>query len=265
MDDQICRKLDRDGYVLIEDVLLSDELKRVQETFYRVENETRAKWSDSLSGEVGFKPYGLGHDAHVVFPIIDYDDLFVDLLEYPLTIRIAQRVQGPDIMMVDNALHVKPAGTPAHTGWHRDTGTWKYDSSSWDENVMNSWEEIRGCDAPHFKIKVFFIIDDIGHKTAPFSVVPGSHKFPEAPEKGTCLDAMEDHVRITGPAGSAIIWNGCIWHTAMDNTDIRARRMLLYNYTHVGSGQREQYILRGEFRERMKRERSAFCRQILDI
>ena len=266
MISEISKQLDDDGYLLVEDVLIGDDLARVQETFCRVEQETQAEWSQSLSGDLGFKPYGLGQDAHVVFPIINHDDLFVDLLEHPLTTGITQRIQGPDIMMVDNALHVKPAGTPSHTRWHRDTGEWKYDNTGWDDTTLSCWEEIRACDAPHFKIKIFFIVDDIRQETAPFSVVPGSHRWPEAPEKrDEPLDAMPDHVRITGPAGSAIIWNGCIWHTAMDNTDTRARRMLLYNYTHFGSGQREQYILHGEFRERMRRERSQFCRQLLGI
>ena len=265
MHSEKCVQLDRDGYVLVENVLQGDDLAQLQETCYRIEQDTRADWSESISGDLGFKPYGLGHDAHVVFPIIDHDDLFVDLLEHPVTTGITQRIQGPDIMMVDNALHVKPAGTPAHTSWHRDNAMWQYDNSGWDEVTITRWEEIRACDVPHFKLKVFFLVDDIGYDTAPFSAVPGSHRFAEAPDKSGPLDAMPDHLRITGPAGSAIIWNGSLWHTAMDNTDTRARRMLLYNYTHFGSGQREQYILHGEFRERMRRERSPFCRQVLGI
>ena len=266
MTDEICRQLDEDGYVLVEDVLGGEQLKRAQERFHRVEQETREEWARIPSAERVFRPYGLGENAHVVFPIIDHDDLFVDLLEHPVTTGIAQRIQGPDLMMVDNALHSKPAGTPAHTGWHRDTGKWEHDCSGWDDAMLARWETIRACDVPHYKIKVFFIIEEIRNGTAPFSVVPGSHRWPEAPEEGNdALEEMPGHVRITGPAGAAIIWNGCIWHTAMDNTDTRARCMLLYNYTHFGDGQREQYILRGEFRDRMKRERSPFCRQLLGI
>jgi ectoine hydroxylase-related dioxygenase (phytanoyl-CoA dioxygenase family) len=233
MTDDICAQLDRDGYILVENVLKAGDLHRVQEAFRTVEEQTREDWSRKVSGELGFKPYGLGPDAHVVFPIIDHDDLFVDLLEHPLTTGITQRIQGPDIMMVDNALHVKPAGTPSHTKWHRDNKMWKYDNSGWDEPTRGRWQDIRACDVPHFKIKVFFMVDDIGHDTAPFSVVPGSHRWERDPDKEGPLDAMPDHVRLTGSAGSAIIWNGSIWHTAMDNGDTRA-------FTFLPSGPRHR-------------------------
>ena len=263
------RQLDKDGYVLVEDVLQSDQLKRVRGAFYRVEKETRNEWLKSGASDRSFTPYGMGPNAHVVFPLIDRDDVFVDLLEHPVTSGIARRMQGPDLMMIDNALQVRPAGSHGHRHWHRDTDIWKHDVNSWDDSDRTRWEQMRACDEPHYLIKIFFLIEDIGRNTAPFSVVPGSHRWPDPPDReGEPLDDMPGHVRITGPAGSAIIWNGCIWHTAMANTGTKARRLLLYNHAHFGTGpdaQHEACILKGKFRDRMLRQRSPFCRQLLGI
>ena len=97
-------------------------------------------------------------------------------------------------------------------------------------------------------------------------MVPGSHRWEDRdiPQYDD-LDDMPDRVRLTGPAGAAVLWNGCIWHTAMDNTDSKARRMVLFNYTHCGDKQYDSCTPKGEFRQRMVRERSPLCRQLLGI
>jgi len=259
---EIFRKLDEQGYVVVEKALEGDLFAQTRDAFYRVEQQTHDDWARGFS----YGNYGAGPDAHVVYPIIGWDEVFLDLLELPLAIDIVRRVLGPDMMMIDNALHVKPAGTKAHTGWHRDAGIWEHDIAKWDESDRASWRQMGAVDRPHHKIKVFFLVEDVGLDTGPFSVVPGSHKLTDQlPPTFENLEDMPDHVRVTGPAGAAIIWNGCIWHTAMDNTDVRARRMLCYNYTHFGDLQHKECVVEGEFRRRMTNERSSFCKQLLGI
>lgn len=84
MTDQQIAAFDRDGFLVVEDVLEGDQLERVQEAFHRVEEETREGWVKGLKHPEPFKPYGVGPTAHVVYPVIDRDDLFVDLLEHPV-------------------------------------------------------------------------------------------------------------------------------------------------------------------------------------
>ncbi|MDA0709080.1 MAG: hypothetical protein O3B73_02590 [bacterium] len=114
------KHFDEHGYVLVEDVLLGDLLTRVQAAFDRVEEETRLAWLGRIAKDPKRGSYGVVQTAHVVEPVIDHNDVYVDLLELPATIEIAQRMQGCDLMMIDNALHVKPPGKEAHTRWHKD-------------------------------------------------------------------------------------------------------------------------------------------------
>ncbi|MDP6041430.1 MAG: phytanoyl-CoA dioxygenase family protein, partial [Candidatus Latescibacteria bacterium] len=266
MTDELFKRFDEDGYVIVEDALKGDHLKRVQEAFHRVEEETKPAWLERIAKDQSRGSYGVGPDAHVVEPVIDRDDVFIDVLENPVTIAISERMQGPDMMMIDNALLAKPAGKVAHTRWHRDSKVWAHEEDMWCEEDREHWKQMRACETPFHKIKIFFFVNDVDYDTGPFSVVPGSHKWEnqEIPRYED-LNDMPDYVRLTGPAGAAIVWNGCIWHTAMENTDNKSRDLLLYNYTHFGQRQYDECIPRGEFRERLIRERSPLCKQLLGI
>ena len=256
---------DTQGYLIVDNVLEGDGLTRVQEEFYRVEKETQMEWKRAVAEDEDFKPYGIGPTAHVVYPIVTHGDVFLDLLEHPRTISIAQAFIGPDIQMIDNALHVKLPGTKAHTKWHKDAKTWSYSPEKWDENDSKRWEQIRACETPFLKIKIFFFVEDVDEETAPFSVVPGSHKLDvdEVPQYDP-LTAMPNHVKLVGKAGSAILWNGNIWHTAMDSLSTKARRMLLFNYVHFGIKQHAPCVPTQEFAEQVK-HRSPLCHQLLGL
>ena len=253
------------GYLIIENALEADELAQVQEAFYRVEAETQAEWKEAIANPPDFKPYGLGPGAHVVYPIVTHDDLFLDLLEHRSTTPLAQGFMGPDMMMIDNALHVKPASTKAHTRWHRDANTAFFSPEKWDAADRQAWEDMRACEMPFLKIKIFFFVEDVDAATAPFSVVPGSHKLDvDTVPQYDDLNDMPDHVKLVGAAGTAVLWNGHIWHTAMDNTDTKARRMLLYNYVHFGMRQHPPCVPTYDFAEYVQ-NRSPLCRQLLGL
>ena len=266
LSDAECRFFDGQGYVRIEGILAGENLARVQKEFARVEAATREDWQRQVKEGAEYNAYGIGATAHVVYPIAPHGDVFVDLLEHPVTMSIVEAFMGPDVQMADNALHVKPAGTGTHTKWHRDSLSWSHvEADAWNGEDRRAWERMRVCEKPFLKIKIFFFVDDVEEETAPFTVVPGSHKFDvDRVPKYAKHEYMPGHVRLVGKAGDAILWNGCIWHTAMDNNDTKARRMLLYNYTHFGMKQHAPCIPRGNFADYVK-QRSPLCRQLFGL
>ena len=253
------------GYLTVEGAIEDSELPHVQEEFYRVEEATRDDWQRDLAENVSYRPYRMCETAHVVAPIVTQGDVFLDLMEHPQTIGITETLMGPDMMMHDNALHVKPAGTKSHTDWHKDSPTWDFDPAQWDEGDRELWASTGACDRPFLKVKIFFFVEDVDEDTAPFSVVPGSHKAEtnEVP-KYDPLEDMPNHVRLTGKAGDAILWNGRIWHTAMDNTGPNIRRMLLYNYRHFGMKRTDVYDPDEALKDQLQ-GRSALCRQLFGV
>tara|TARA_Y100000588_G_scaffold366229_1_gene431724 strand:+ start:27439 stop:27855 length:417 start_codon:yes stop_codon:yes gene_type:complete len=102
---------DDQGYLIVKGAIPEDELPRAQAEFQRVEEATRDDWQRALAENVEYRPYRMCETAHVVAPIVIHGDIFLDLMEHPQTIGITERLMGPDMMMHDNALHVKPAHT----------------------------------------------------------------------------------------------------------------------------------------------------------
>lgn len=257
--------LEERGYVLLPKVLRDDHLRQVQQVCYGIEEDTCAAWQRAVKTPPAFRPYGLGPYAHVVEPIVNHNDLLLDLLEFPPTLSMASRFLGPDIQMLDNALHIKPAGTPSHTKWHRDTPNAFYPMDQWDEADRVAWQKTAGDRQPFFKLKVFFFIDDIGRDNAPFCVVPGTHlaEVDTVPQYDD-LEQMPDCLPMVGPAGAALVWNACLWHTALHNTGSRPRRMLLFNYAHFGMKQYDVCIP-DETLALRARERSPILGQLLGL
>ncbi len=273
LNDAQCKCFDEGGYIQLEGPIEGEELSQLQEEFTRVEEATREDWRRQLVEGIDHDGYGIGETAHVVMPVAPHSDIFIDLLEHPATMPVLEAFMGPDVRMKDNALHVKPAGTGSHSEWHRDgekidgnrSTAWPYHGAhEWSAQDRQAWERMRACETPYMKIKVFFFVYDVDEETAPFSVVPGSHKIDGPPPQYDSLEDMPNHIKLVGKAGDAILWSGSIWHTAMDNTDTKARRMLLYNYTHFGMFRKPEFVPSGEFKEHIRR-RSPLCQQLFGL
>ena len=273
LNDAQCKCFDEGGYIQLEGLIEGEELSQLQEEFTRVEEATREDWRRQLVEGIDHDGYGIGETAHVVMPVAPHSDIFIDLLEHPATMPVIEAFMGPDVRMKDNALHVKPAGTGSHSEWHRDgekidgnrSTAWPYHGAhEWSAQDRQAWERMRACETPYMKIKVFFFVYDVDEETAPFSVVPGSHKIDGPPPQYDSLEDMPNHIKLVGKAGDAILWSGSIWHTAMDNTGTKARRMLLYNYTHFGMFRKPEFVPSGEFKEHIRR-RSPLCQQLFGL
>ena len=218
------------GYLLIPDALADIGLLRLRETYERVRQQTQGAWRKAIAADNGKGVYGLGEAAHVMLDLYQYDPLFLDLANNPTIIPIAEAVVGPDLQLTELVGHNHPAGTAAHIEWHRDWPPWSHPTQI-------------------LKAKVFYCLDDITDDMGPFSVVPGSHNRPSDPpgsvnsfsaEPGTQtplytgaqLENMPEMKKLTAAAGTAIIWNVALWHTATANTSERDRRIITCGYTH---------------------------------
>ena len=219
-----------DGFLLLPDALVDIGLERVRDAYKRVSRQTEAEWRQAIAADSSKGVYGLGEAAHVMPDLYQYDPLFLDLANNPVAIPILEAVVGPDLQLTEMIGHNHPAGTNAHIEWHRDWPPWSHPTQI-------------------LKAKVFYYLDDITDDMGPFSVVPGSHTWPddppgssnsfaegpsstEAPYTGTSLENMPQMQKLAAPAGTAIIWNVALWHTATANTSPRDRRIIAYGYTH---------------------------------
>jgi ectoine hydroxylase-related dioxygenase (phytanoyl-CoA dioxygenase family) len=196
------------GYLVLPDALAPDELARVREAAARAEAAWRAD-----PARLGLRKPNL---EQVQAPI-EYDDVFLDLMEHPRVFPIVREILSDDVSMIDNDYFISPPRTASHALWHHDVGM---------PRVHHPGSVLM--------VKVFWLLTDVAPDGGPTAVLPGSHRFPmEFPlPRPAAPEEMPGHVRMAFPAGTAWLFNGRTYHAALDNRSDTARRLLIYNYGH---------------------------------
>ena len=109
-----------------------------------------------------------------------------------------------------------------------------------------------------------WMLDDFAVENGATRVVPGSHLWGTKPE-----DVMEDpkathaeEVRVTGPAGSLVVFNGYLWHSGTHNGSEHPRRGVfqVYSRRDVARQNDQAALLDPELAERL----SPAARYVLD-
>ena len=196
------------GYLVIPNALDAEELATVRNAADRAE----AVWRADLS-----RPGGRGPNLEQVQAPIEYDDVLLNLLVHPQVFPLAWELLGDDIAMIDNDYFITPPHSRSHAHWHHDVG-------------------MAGVYHPRstMMVKAFFLLSDVPEGGGGTAVIPGSHRFPEnfqLPQVENA-DAMPGHIGLAYPAGTAYLFNGRIYHAALNNRTDQPRRALIYNYGH---------------------------------
>jgi ectoine hydroxylase-related dioxygenase (phytanoyl-CoA dioxygenase family) len=226
------------GYLVVPEALTPEELARLQAAAGRAE----AAWRADPSRPGLRKP-----NLEQVQAPIEYDELFLELMEHPRVFPLVREILGSAVSMIDNDLYITPPRSESHARWHHDVG-------------------MQGVYHPRsvLMVKVFWLLTDVTPDGGPTAVLPGSHRFPPGfplpcPQNPADLPG---HARMAFPAGTAWLFNGRTYHAALHNESDRERRVLIYNYGHFWMKVWQGY----EPSERLRREaRTPVRRQLLGI
>lgn len=90
----------------------------------------------------------------------------------------------------------------------------------------------RAPDDSYSVATVLWMLDDFRRDNGTTRVVPGSHRLPgEIPRELAAPDARHPReILVVGPAGSALVFNGHLWHGATRNDSPLPRRTLQIQY-----------------------------------
>jgi len=205
------------GYLVMPDALLPAELARVRAAADRAERVWRADTS-----RLGVR----NKNMNQVQAPIEYDEALLNLLGHPVVFPVVREILGDDVMMIDNDYFITPPHTDSHAHWHHDVG-------------------LSGVYHPRstLMVKVFYLLTDVPPGGGGTAVIPGSHRFPmdyRLPSVGD-PDQMPGHIGLAYPAGTAYLFNGRIFHAALNNRTEFTRRVLIYNYGHFWMKQWQGY------------------------
>lgn len=208
LDEEQITVWNRDGFLVL-DHFLSDEECDLYNTRM---DEAFTKWQSEGNSN---PELGQLNNVEQICGIIERDDVFLELMEHPRMMSIMRDVMGDRFVMIDNDALLKPPHMVAHTNWHRDTSN-KF--------------TISGKSVP-FMAKVFYFLSDVHHDGGCLAFLPGSiHMKDELLPKVDKQEDMPGHVRMAVKKGTAVIFNGYTYHSALNNYTDQVRRSLIYNY-----------------------------------
>jgi ectoine hydroxylase-related dioxygenase (phytanoyl-CoA dioxygenase family) len=209
--DEQKRRFETEGLLVVEDALPADMVDRLAGAMDRIrEEEERAGRVEPH--QTLFYPNFLGKDS-----------VFLELIDWPRTFPLVWGILGWNIYLYHTHLAVTPPlapdadRAPKQLGWHQDSGR------------VNL--EMESHPRPRLSLKVGFFVSDVSEPgRGNFHVIPGSHLQDtlEKPEDG--ITDPPGATPVCVKAGTAVLFDRRLWHSASPNHSDITRKVLFYGY-----------------------------------
>jgi ectoine hydroxylase len=201
-------RFDREGYLFFPSLFSQPEIQVLADEVPGLYAQRRPENVRERTGDVVRTNFA----AHL------YSAPFARLARHPRMVRPIEQIFGEKLYMHQFKINGKMAFDGDVWQWHQDYGTWKRDDEMPEARAMN----------------VAIFLDEVNEFNGPLMFIPGSHKL-------GVLDAGHDtsttsyplwtldHATIArlvaqggivapkGPAGSMILFHGCLVHASTSN------------------------------------------------
>jgi len=208
LTDQQVAQFDRDGYLFFPGLFSAAEIKTLTDEVpalyaQRRPENVREKGSDAVRTNFA---------AHL------YSYPYAKLARHPRMVEPTRQLFGEDVYMHQFKINGKMAFEGDVWQWHQDYGTWVNDDQMPEARAMN----------------VAIFLDEVNEFNGPLMFIPGSHKqgvLPAGHDTSTtsyplwtinndtirAMVAKGGLVAPKGPAGSMILFHGCLVHASGSN------------------------------------------------
>ena len=225
--DAVWKEYERDGYVIFENLMSTDEVDRVRAA---LEPHLTKTGRNNFEGYKSNRVYGLlAKDPHV----------FSDMITHPLAIAFAERELGKSCLLSALlAINLHPGETVQD--WHFD-----------DEQIMVPRPRTT------YGVSTFWAIDEMNEINGATEVLPGSHLWGEdqklsSPDMNTSRKLLDptddpqpraDAITAIMPAGSLMIAKGTLYHRGGANLSDKSRLIVTPQYCSGWARQLENMVL----------------------
>jgi len=199
---------DRDGYLFFPSLFRPDEIKVLLDEVPSLYAQRRPENVREKTGDVVRTNFA----AHL------YSAPFARLARHPRMVEPVKQIFGEELYMHQFKINGKQAFDGDVWQWHQDYGTWKNDDLMPEPRAMN----------------VAIFLDEVNEFNGPLMFIPGSHKlgvldaahdtsttsYPLWTINNEVIRKLVDRGGIVapkGPAGSMILFHGCLVHASTSN------------------------------------------------
>jgi ectoine hydroxylase len=205
---QQLQQFDRDGYLFFPSLFTPAEIKALTDEVPALYAQRRPENVREKTGDVVRTNFA----AHL------YSYPFAKLARHPRMVEPVKEIFGEDVYMHQFKINGKMAFDGDVWQWHQDYGTWLNDDQMPEARAMN----------------VAIFLDEVNEFNGPLMFIPGSHKqgvldashdlsttsYPLwviSNDNIRALVAKGGIVAPKGPAGSMILFHGCLVHASTSN------------------------------------------------
>jgi ectoine hydroxylase len=205
---QQLEQFDRDGYLFFPSLFSPQEIKALNDEVPSLYAQRRPENVREKTGDVVRTNFA----AHM------YSYPFAKLARHPRMVEPIRQLFGEDVYMHQFKINGKAAFDGDVWQWHQDYGTWRADDQMPEARAMN----------------VAIFLDEVNEFNGPLMFIPGSHKlgvlqadhdtsttsYPLWVINQETIRLLVDRGGIVapkGPAGSMILFHGCLVHASTSN------------------------------------------------
>ena len=215
---------DRDGFILVENVVDPETLDRLRAVIAEFKDRSR-----SVSRSDAVFDVGPGHSPETprlrrLKHPVDLHPEFDSLMRSEAILDIIAPLLGGTVRFDDSKLNFKPVGGTAKIEWHQD---WAFYPHTNDDLLA-----------------VGVMIEDCTQENGPLMIIPGSHRgeilnhhrngyFCGGIPEEAVEDRLNEAVTLTAPAGSITVHHARALHASTENRSVLERPLLLFQYTAV--------------------------------
>jgi ectoine hydroxylase len=236
-------QFDRDGYLFFPSLFTPEEIKTLTDEVPALYAQHRP---ENIREKGGSGAVRTNFAAHM------YSKPFAKLGRHPRMVEPVQDIFGRDLYMHQFKINGKQAFDGDVWQWHQDYGTWMNDDLMPEARAMN----------------VAIFLDEVNEFNGPLMFIPGSHKqgvldanhdtsttsYPLWTITNDAIKTMVDKGGIVapkGPAGSMILFHGCLVHASTSNLSPWNRVAVYLSLcavdNHIRRFKRPEYIAHRDF------------------
>lgn len=200
------------GYLLIEGFYSPAEVREAHDLIYRLAEDEPQRTSHFHGDETVVT-------QQRIWNLIEKGEVFRRMVADERLLSVLPPILGDDFTLASYCANILFPGAPAQEP-HVDYPYWDLHERSHFPRALNA--------SFFLEVETLAMLDDFTVENGATALAPGSQKLAQWPTTET-FD--EQHIRITGPAGSLLLFPALTWHAGQRNASALPRAALLGAYT----------------------------------